>query len=56
MLAESIVDEAVKLKSIGGCYGGNRKPSPFLCLALKMLQIVPEKEIVIEFIMNEHYK
>lgn len=46
----------MELKSIGGVYGGNVKPSPFICLILKMLQIQPEKEIVIEFIRNEDFK
>ena len=46
----------MELKSIGGVYGGNVKPSPFLCLILKMLQIQPEKEIIIEFIRNEDFK
>ena len=51
-----MVDKAMELKSIGGVYGGNVKPSPFLCLILKMLQIQPEKEIIIEFIRNEEFK
>lgn len=46
----------MELKSLGGVYGGNVKPSPFLCLILKMLQIQPEKEIIIEFISNEDFK
>lgn len=46
----------MELKDFGGCYGGNKKPTKFLCLTLKMLQIQPEKEIVIEFIKNEEYK
>jgi len=33
-----------------------QKPSKFLCLILKMLQIQPEKEIVYEFIKNADYK
>lgn len=54
--AETLVDKAMELKYYGGCYGGNRKPTPFLCLILKMLQIQPEKEIIIEFIKNEDYR
>ena len=46
----------MELKSIGGIYGGNVKPTPFLCLVLKMLQIQPEKDIIIEFIRNEDFK
>ena len=32
------------------------KPTRFLCLILKMLQIQPEKEIVVEYIRNPDYK
>ncbi|CAF1308510.1 unnamed protein product [Adineta steineri] len=56
LTAELIVDKAVELKHIGGVSGGNIRPSPFLCLILKMLQIVPEKDIVVEFIKNEEFK
>jgi len=56
LTAETLVDKAVDLKAIGGTYGGNRKPTKFLCLLLKMLQIQPEKEIVVEFILNDDYK
>ncbi len=46
----------MQLKSYGGTYGGNKKPAPFICLILKMLQIQPEKEIIIELINNDDYK
>jgi len=49
-------DKAIELEAVGGTYGGNRKPTRFMCLVLKMLQIQPEKEIVIEYILNEDYK
>ena len=48
--------KAMELKFIGGVFGGNIKPTPFLCLVLKMLQIQPEKDIIIEFIKNEDFK
>lgn len=51
--SESIVDKAVALKYAGGTYAGNVKPTRFLCLILKMLQLQPEKEIVLEYIQNE---
>ena len=54
--AELVVDKAMQLRYIGGVYAGNIKPAPFLCLVLKMLQIQPEKDIVIEFIKNEDFK
>lgn len=56
LTAETLVDKAVELSHIGGTYGGNQQPTPFLCLLLKMLQLQPELEIVLEFIRNEDYK
>lgn len=54
--AELIVDRGMELRYVGGIYAGNVKPTPFLCLILKMLQIQPEKDIVIEFIRQEEFK
>lgn len=56
LTAELLVDKAMELRFIGGIFGGNIKPTPFLCLVLKMLQIQPEKDIIIEFIKNEEFK
>lgn len=56
LTAELLVDKAMELRYVGGVYGGNTKPTPFLCLTLKMLQIQPEKEIIVEFIKNEDFK
>lgn len=53
-----VFDRALELRFVGGIYGGNIKPSPFLCLSLKMLQLQPEKDIIISFIgkFGETYK
>nr|CAG4638746.1 EOG090X0DXI [Cyclestheria hislopi] len=56
LTAELMVDKAMELRYIGGIFGGNIKPTPFICLILKMLQIQPEKDIVVEFIKNEDFK
>ncbi|NWT81442.1 PR38A factor, partial [Lanius ludovicianus] len=56
LTAELVVDKAMELKYVGGIYGGNVKPTPFLCLTLKLLQIQPEKDIIVEFIKNEGSK
>ncbi|XP_039957376.1 pre-mRNA-splicing factor 38 [Bactrocera tryoni] len=56
LTAELLVDKAMELRFIGGVFGGNIKPTQFLCLTLKMLQIQPEKDIVVEFIKNEEFK
>ncbi|KAF6174739.1 hypothetical protein GIB67_000237, partial [Kingdonia uniflora] len=50
LTTETPVDKAMELDYVGGTYGGNRKPTPFMCLVMKMLQIQPEKDIVVEFI------
>uniref|UniRef100_T1H306 Pre-mRNA-splicing factor 38 n=1 Tax=Megaselia scalaris TaxID=36166 RepID=T1H306_MEGSC len=56
LTAELLVDKAMEIRFIGGVYGGNIKPTEFLCLTLKMLQIQPEKDIVVEFIKNDEFK
>ncbi|XP_074115394.1 pre-mRNA processing factor 38 [Cotesia typhae] len=56
LTAELLVDKAMELRYLGGVFGGNIKPTPFLCLILKMLQIQPEKDIIVEFIKNEEFK
>ena len=55
LTAETIIDEAVKLHYIGGTYA-NTRPTEFLCLVLKLLQIQPEKEIVMEYLRAEEFK
>ena len=54
--ASDVATKAVDLKALGGSYGANNKPTRFLCLALKLLQIQPEEGIVDEFLMNEDFK
>jgi pre-mRNA-splicing factor 38A len=53
--AETLIDPAIKLLSIGGVYG-NQKPTEFLCLLLKLLQIQPEKEILLEYLQADEFK
>merc|ERR1712224_821670 len=54
--AETLIDNGVELESVGGTIGGARKPTKFLCLILKMLQLQPCKDIAIELLRNEIYK
>jgi len=56
LTAETLVDKAFELKYIGGTYGGQRRPTKFLCLLLKMLQIQPDQDIVLELVNNPDYK
>jgi PRP38 family len=53
--AETIIDKAIELNSIGGVYG-NQKPTNFVCLLLKLLQIQPEKEILVEYLLVDEFK
>ncbi|GJE97070.1 pre-mRNA-splicing factor 38 [Phanerochaete sordida] len=55
LTAETLIDKAIELKAIGGVYGNN-KPTEFMCLLLKLLQIQPEKEILLEYLQAEEFK
>lgn len=54
-VAESLIDQAIALRFIGGVYG-NQRPTEFLCLLLKLLQLQPEKEILIEYLQADEFK
>ncbi|CAJ1963159.1 unnamed protein product [Cylindrotheca closterium] len=55
--AADVIEKATKsLVCIGGTYGGNHKPSKFLSLTLKLLQLQPDLELVLEFIQQDHFK
>lgn len=53
LVLEKAVDD---VKYVGGVYGGNIKPTPFLCLTLKLLQIQPQREIIYLFIEQSDFK
>jgi pre-mRNA-splicing factor 38A len=44
--AATLCDRAVDLTFIGGTYSDGQRPTPFLCLAFKMLQLNIESEIL----------
>ncbi|EOA83124.1 uncharacterized protein SETTUDRAFT_43029 [Exserohilum turcica Et28A] len=48
--AATLCDRAAELKFIGGTTGITGKPTPFLCLAFKLLQLVPDKAIILEYL------
>ncbi|KAK5111613.1 hypothetical protein LTR85_011791 [Meristemomyces frigidus] len=56
--AATLLDRALELTFIGGTYGVAQKPTPFLCLAFKLLQLVPEREIIQYYLeqAGEEYK
>ncbi|ORY38564.1 PRP38-domain-containing protein [Rhizoclosmatium globosum] len=53
--AETIVDKAVALTSVGGQFG-MQKPTEFLCLTLRLLQLQPDKSIISVYLQNEEHK
>src|SRR5208282_1576768 len=53
--AATLCDQAVQLKYIGGQYS-NIHPTEFICLAFKLLQIQPEREIIMEYLHAEDFK
>ncbi|KAG8763196.1 hypothetical protein FRC15_008090 [Serendipita sp. 397] len=55
LTAVSLIDKAIKVTAIGGVYD-NAKPTPFISLLLKLLQIQPEKEILVEYLLVEEFK
>jgi pre-mRNA-splicing factor 38A len=55
LTAETLIDKAIEVRFIGGVYG-NQRPTEFLCLLLKLLQIQPEKEILVEYLQAEEFK
>lgn len=56
--AATLLDRAVELNFLGGTYGVAQKPTPFLCLAFKLLQLTPDKEIILFYLeqAGEEYK
>lgn len=48
--AATLCDRAVELTAIGGTHGVSEKPTPFLCLAFKLLQLNPDRNIVLEYL------
>ncbi|KAF2015542.1 RNA binding protein [Aaosphaeria arxii CBS 175.79] len=48
--AATLCDRAAELKFIGGTSGIMGKPTPFLCLAFKLLQLIPPKEVILEYL------
>ncbi len=51
----TLCDRAADMGFIAGTYG-QQKPSPFLCLAMKLLQLMPERDIVLEYLHQTEFK
>lgn len=52
---EKVLELAAALDHVGGTYS-NLKPTPFLCLTLRLLQLQPDEEALMEFIIQEDFK
>ncbi|KAK6542652.1 U4/U6-U5 snRNP complex subunit prp38 [Orbilia ellipsospora] len=53
--AATLLDRAVELQYIGGQYA-NQRPTAFICLILKLLQLNPEREILLEYLQDDEFK
>ena len=54
----TLCDRAADVSFIGGTYGQQR-PTPFLCLVLKLLQLTPERDVVLYYLHQDdggHFK
>ncbi len=56
LTAETIVDKVAELKYVGGLYGGLAKPTKFLCLTLKLLQLQPDRDVILWFLNQSDFK
>lgn len=56
LTAETLIDKAVDINYIGSSFSYNLKPTPFICLVLKLLQIQPNVDIILEYIQQEEFK
>ncbi|PIA18807.1 PRP38-domain-containing protein [Coemansia reversa NRRL 1564] len=50
------MDKAVDLTCIGGCFGPSRKPTEFLCLTLKLLQLQPDRQMLDVLVDQKDFK
>jgi len=51
----TLCDRAAALTFLGGTYS-QQKPTPFLCLTLKLLQLLPDRAVILEYLRQEDFK
>ena len=51
----TLCDRAAAVTFIGGTYG-QQKPTPFICLSLKLLQLMPEREVILLYLKQPEFK
>jgi pre-mRNA-splicing factor 38A len=47
---ETLIDRASEIEFVGFCHGGLNRPTPFLCLLTKMVQLEPEMDTLISLL------
>ena len=55
LTAATILDRCVELDHVGGTHGVGR-PTDFICLFFKLLQIYPSKDIVLAYLRDDTFK
>jgi pre-mRNA-splicing factor 38A len=56
LTAADVLEKTTQLKCFGASFGGNAKPTKFLCLTLKLLQIQPPQDLIDAFLETEDFK
>lgn len=51
-----VMEKSTKLTHIGGSFGMHSQPIPFICLALKLLQLQPDHDMVLALIEQDDFK
>ena len=55
--AESVLDVAVQLDCVGGTHGlGSPRPTPFLCVLLKLCELAPAPAVLAEYLSQRTWK
>ena len=54
--SESIIDNALELKYIGGVISNTGQPSEFICLVVKLIQLNPGEDVLKEYLSIPEYK
>lgn len=56
LTSETIIDNALELKYIGGVISNSGQPSEFICLVVKLIQLNPGEDILKEYLSIPEYK
>lgn len=54
--AATILDRAIEIGCIGNQEQGGGRPFPFMCLLVKLIQLMPQREIVEFYVDQEKFK